>query len=74
MKTAPSPQACAAEGCGNTFTPNERGRPRLYCDDCSTKTAYNRRWRKGETHAPAAEAVRSPASPRGEALAGKAAA
>jgi hypothetical protein len=43
---------CAADGCSNTFTPNRRGRPRLYCDDCSTGAAYNRRWRKGETHSP----------------------
>ena len=22
----------------------------MYCDDCSTPAAYNRRWRAGETH------------------------
>jgi hypothetical protein len=43
---------CAADGCSSTFVPNRRGRPRLYCPDCSTQAAYNRRWRAGETHAP----------------------
>jgi hypothetical protein len=42
---------CADDGCTNTLVPNQRGRPRLYCADCSTKAAYNRSWRKGETHA-----------------------
>lgn len=41
---------CAGDGCSNTFELNRRGRPRLYCDDCSTGQAYNRRWRAGETH------------------------
>jgi hypothetical protein len=41
---------CAVEDCSNTFEPKRRGRPRLYCDDCSTKAAYNRRWRAGVTN------------------------
>lgn len=41
---------CADEGCSNTFVPKRRGRPRLYCDDCPTKAAYNRRWRAGITN------------------------
>ena len=42
---------CADDGCANVFTPTAgRGRPRLYCDECSTGAAYNRRWRAGETH------------------------
>jgi hypothetical protein len=42
---------CADDGCSNTFEPNRgRGRPRLYCEECSTSTAYSRRWRAGVTH------------------------
>ena len=41
---------CAAEACTNTFEPKGRGRPRMYCDGCSTKAAYNRRWRAGVTN------------------------
>jgi hypothetical protein len=41
---------CADDGCSNVFVPNRQGWPRLYCAGCSTKTAYSRRWRKGETH------------------------
>jgi hypothetical protein len=41
---------CAADGCSETFEPKRRGRPRLYCARCSTKTAYNRRWRAGVTN------------------------
>jgi hypothetical protein len=47
---APAARVCAADGCANTFEPNRRGRPRLYCDECSTGQAYSRRWRAGETH------------------------
>jgi hypothetical protein len=43
---------CADDACTNTFTPKRRGRPRLYCDTCSNKAAYSRRWRKGERHSP----------------------
>ena len=56
---------CAADGCISTFEPNLRGRPRLYCDDYSTKTAYSHRWRKCETHTPAATAVCAAAAARG---------
>jgi hypothetical protein len=43
---------CADDSCTNTFVPKRRGRPRLCCEACSTKAAYSRRWRKGETHSP----------------------
>ena len=41
---------CAADSCSNTSVPNRLGRPRLYCPGCSTKAAYNRRWRAGITN------------------------
>jgi hypothetical protein len=41
---------CADDGCSNVFRAESAGRPRLYCDECSTGAAYNRRWRAGETH------------------------
>jgi hypothetical protein len=48
-ETAPSPLVCAADGCDNTFEPNRRGRPRLYCGECGTPLETNRRWRAGKT-------------------------
>ena len=41
---------CVVEDCSNTFVPSRRGRPRLFCDGCSTKAASNRRWRAGVTN------------------------
>jgi hypothetical protein len=51
VNPAPAPGVCAVDGCSNTFELNRRGRPRLYCEDCSQPVEYNRRWRRGETHA-----------------------
>src|SRR5262245_1594101 len=43
---------CLEESCENTFVPNRRGRPRMYCHEHSTKAAYSRRSKAGITLPP----------------------